>query len=105
VDYNVDWSIYDLPSVQPLIDELPSYYAVVPGEKLIGFCCIGEAARVPGLSEDPATLVVGLGMDQNSSDAGTERHSVAQCSATRPSVILTVRCARLSRAGTSAAFV
>jgi [ribosomal protein S18]-alanine N-acetyltransferase len=46
-----------------LIDALSSYCAVVAGEKLIGFCCIGEPARVPGVSEDPAILDVGLGMD------------------------------------------
>lgn len=60
--YSGDWSVYDLPSAEPLVDELSSYYAVVADETLIGFCCIGEAARVAGLSEDPAILDVGLGM-------------------------------------------
>jgi [ribosomal protein S18]-alanine N-acetyltransferase len=61
--YSGDWSVYDLSSAQPLIDELASYYAVMSDETLIGFCCIGEAARVPGMTEQPATIDVGMGMD------------------------------------------
>lgn len=61
--YDGDWSIYDLPSAQPLIDELGDYRAVVAGQRLVGFCCIGAAARVPGVSEDPAILDVGIGLD------------------------------------------
>jgi hypothetical protein len=28
-----------------------------------GFCCVGEAARVPGMTEEPPTVDVGMGMD------------------------------------------
>jgi RimJ/RimL family protein N-acetyltransferase len=61
--YSASWSVYDLSSVQPLIDDLASYYAVMAGETLIGFCCTGDAARIPGLAEQPATVDVGMGMD------------------------------------------
>jgi RimJ/RimL family protein N-acetyltransferase len=61
--YSGDWSVYDLRSAQPLIDDLASYRAVVAGETLIGFCCIGEAARIPGMTAEPATIDVGMGMD------------------------------------------
>ncbi len=30
---------------------------------LIGFCCIGVEARIPGMPEQPEILDVGLGMD------------------------------------------
>ena len=42
--YAGQWSVYDLTSARPLVDDLASYYAVVAGETLIGFCCIGAAA-------------------------------------------------------------
>lgn len=61
--YSGDWSVYDLASAQPLNEDPNSYYAVVAGQKLVGFCCIGEAARVPGMPETPGTLDVGMGMD------------------------------------------
>lgn len=61
--YDGDWSIYNLGSAQPLIDDLASYYSVVADKTLIGFCCIGEAARVPGVAEEPATVDIGMGMD------------------------------------------
>lgn len=61
--YSGDWSVYDLRSAQPLIDDLASYRAVVAGKTLTGFCCIGEAARVPGMTAEPVTIDVGMGMD------------------------------------------
>ena len=61
--YSGDGSIYNLESAQSLIDDLSSHYSIVFEDKLIGFCCIGEAARVPGMAEEPATLDLGVGMD------------------------------------------
>lgn len=61
--YAGQWSVYDLTSARPLVDDLASYYAVVAGETLIGFCCIGAAARVGGMTENPAVVDVGVGMD------------------------------------------
>lgn len=61
--YSGDWSIYDLESVQPLLAELSNYHSIMFDDNLIGFCCIGEAARIPGMPELPATLDIGVGMD------------------------------------------
>lgn len=61
--YRGDWSVYDLSTPQPLIDNLSSYYAVVSGDELAGFCCTGIEARVTGIDEDPAILDVGIGMN------------------------------------------
>lgn len=68
--YDGGWSVYDLPSAQPLIDDLANYFVVVAGQRLVGFCCIGSAARVPGLREDAALLDVGIGMDPELVGAG-----------------------------------
>lgn len=59
--YEGDWSVYDLST--PILDDLTSYYVVVDGERLIGFFCTGVEARVAGMSEEPATLDVGMGMN------------------------------------------
>lgn len=61
--YRGDWSVYDLSTPQPLLDNLSSYYAVVAGNELVGFCCTGIEARIAGMGEDPAILDVGLGMN------------------------------------------
>ena len=61
--YSGKWSVYDLPSPQPLLDALTSYHSVLVDEKLIGFCCTGSAARVPGMSGVSAILDIGMGMD------------------------------------------
>jgi RimJ/RimL family protein N-acetyltransferase len=61
--YNAEWSVYDLGSPQPLLDGLVNYHSVFAGERLIGFCCTGIAARIPGMTAEPGTLDVGMGMD------------------------------------------
>ncbi len=61
--YAGEWSVYDLASAQPLVDDLASYYAALAGETLIGFFCIGAAARVEDMTEDPGLVDVGIGMD------------------------------------------
>lgn len=61
--YSGDWSIYNLESAQSLIDELASYYSITLSGNLIGFFCIGEEARIPGMIEEPAILDLGVGMD------------------------------------------
>jgi RimJ/RimL family protein N-acetyltransferase len=40
-----------------------SYFAVTSGKRLVGFCCVGDAARVPGLTADPTVVDIGLGME------------------------------------------
>jgi RimJ/RimL family protein N-acetyltransferase len=61
--YDGEWSVYDLDSSQPLLDGLANYHSLFAGERLIGFCCTGSAARIPGITEEPGTLDVGMGMD------------------------------------------
>ena len=58
--YPGPWAVYDsLEAPRP--DE--GYWAVRDAEgELVGFCCFGEAARVPGLPEAPGRLDVALGL-------------------------------------------
>ena len=58
--YSGPWNIYSDSEVE---DELECYYSVrfVDGP-MIGFYCVNEAARVPGLVEDPKILDLGVGM-------------------------------------------
>ena len=61
--YDGRWSVYD--SDGPLDPDL-GYWAVVEatphGERLVGFACLGEDARVPGLAERDGVLDVGVGL-------------------------------------------
>lgn len=65
--YPDQWSVYDLSSARSILDELDLYRAVIDTgrDALIGVCCIGTAARVSGLDEDPSLIDVGVGMDPN----------------------------------------
>ena len=38
------------------------FFAVEHGGRLVGYCCFGPEARVPGVGERPGTLDVGYGM-------------------------------------------
>lgn len=58
-----DWSVYNLASEHELVDELACYHSVFLDGELIGFFCIGDAARVLGLPEDAETIDVGVGMN------------------------------------------
>lgn len=63
--YDGPWAVYDADG--PL-DPALGYWAVVDdraaggGERLVGYACLGEDARVPGLGETPGVLDVGVGM-------------------------------------------
>lgn len=61
--YDDRWAVYD--SDGPLDPEM-GYWAVVQlvadDERLVGFGCLGDDARVPGLPEAEGTLDVGVGM-------------------------------------------
>ena len=61
--YDDRWAVYD--SDGPLDPEL-GYWAVVEGsrenERLVGFGCLGDDARVLGLPEADGVLDVGVGM-------------------------------------------
>ena len=55
-------AIYD-PSADDVLSAEEGYWALVDdGGELIGFCCFGAEARVPGLADDPDTLDVGVGL-------------------------------------------
>ncbi|WP_319436091.1 GNAT family protein [Mycobacterium sp. RTGN5] len=61
--YDGDWSIYNLDSAESILDDLACYHSVLEHARVLGFCCTGVAARVPGMTEEPGILDVGLGMD------------------------------------------
>jgi ribosomal-protein-alanine N-acetyltransferase len=63
--YEGPWQVYDPRPEDGLITDHEGYLAVagVPGDRLIGFCCSGAEARVPGLSVHDGWLDVGVGMD------------------------------------------
>lgn len=61
--YDDRWAVYDSDG---RLDPAMGYWAVVEDEgtteRLVGFVCLGEDARVAGLSEVDGTLDVGVGM-------------------------------------------
>jgi RimJ/RimL family protein N-acetyltransferase len=57
--YDGPWRVYD---VGPL-DAAQGYWAVAGGGRLVGYCCAGAEARVPGLAEADGLVDVGAGMD------------------------------------------
>lgn len=60
--YNGDWAVYDVPSASTFLDLLPLYFVVEDDSDLIGFLCLGEAARVGGMTEQEDTLDLGVGL-------------------------------------------
>jgi RimJ/RimL family protein N-acetyltransferase len=62
--YRDQWSAYDLESPTGVLEELALYRAVVDdADTMVGFVCVGAAARVPGLDADARFIDVGVGMD------------------------------------------
>ncbi|HYH50710.1 MAG TPA: GNAT family N-acetyltransferase [Acidimicrobiia bacterium] len=58
--YPGPWAVYDSPEA-PRPDE--GYWAVCDAAgRLIGFCCLGDAARPVGLDACPGTLDVAIGI-------------------------------------------
>jgi RimJ/RimL family protein N-acetyltransferase len=54
------WAVYDALEA-PRADE--GYWAVTgTDDRLVGFCCLGDAARPAGLDYEPGTLDVAIGM-------------------------------------------
>jgi [ribosomal protein S18]-alanine N-acetyltransferase len=57
--YDGKYATYDVAGgVSPGL----GYFAVEHGGRLVGYCCFGAEARVPGVGEEPGTLDVGYGM-------------------------------------------
>ncbi len=58
--YPDQYSTYNIGEVVTAAD---GHWAVVgTGEKLTGYCCFGQEARVPGVEEEHGTLDIGYGM-------------------------------------------
>jgi ribosomal-protein-alanine N-acetyltransferase len=58
--YPDQYSTYNMGEVVTAAD---GYWAIVgEGEKLVGYCCFGQEARVPGVDEEHGTLDIGYGM-------------------------------------------
>ena len=53
------YSTYD---VKEVITSDGGFWAVTEGVELVGYCCFGYEARVPGVDEEPGTLDIGYGM-------------------------------------------
>ncbi len=52
-------STYDV--IEPVTDQ-QGIWAVDHGSELVGYCCFGAEARVPGVEEEAGTLDVGYGL-------------------------------------------
>lgn len=63
--YAGQWRVYDSRPEDGLLSDNPDYLAVAgaPDGPLVGFCCAGAEATVPGLPAAPGVLDVGVGMD------------------------------------------
>jgi RimJ/RimL family protein N-acetyltransferase len=59
------WRTYDSQPENGLLSAEAGYQAVTGdgGGPLVGFCCSGGEARVPGLAEQEGVLDIGVGMD------------------------------------------
>ncbi|MEO3780616.1 GNAT family N-acetyltransferase [Micromonospora sp. B11E3] len=63
--YGGPWRIYDSRPEDGLLSDNAAYLAVAGagGGPLVGFCCSGAEARVPGLEPVDGVLDVGVGMN------------------------------------------
>jgi RimJ/RimL family protein N-acetyltransferase len=65
--YPAPYSAYDLDSQDPtvlaeLLRPENRYHAILRGNEMIGFFCLGADARVPGWNYDDSALDVGMGL-------------------------------------------
>lgn len=62
--YGGDWTIYDSRPQDGPLEHANGYWAVTGagGGPLVGFCCLGFDARVPGLAAAAGVEDVGVGM-------------------------------------------
>ena len=72
--YPDEYSTYDVGEVATPAD---GYWAVVSEGELVGYCCFGLEARVPGVEEAEDTLDVGYGMRPDLVGKGFGRAFVA----------------------------
>lgn len=70
--YDGRYSTYEFDGERPDGDN--GYHAVVDaGDHLIGFCCFGAEARVPGVMDEPGVVDVGYGMQPDLMGQGRGR--------------------------------
>ena len=61
--YDGPYSLYDVDDPERLLSAKYEYYAAFgDDDELVGYCCFGEDARVPGLEEEAGVLDVGVGL-------------------------------------------
>jgi RimJ/RimL family protein N-acetyltransferase len=72
--YPQPYSTYDV--TEP-ISASGGYWAVYDAEQLVGRCCFGFEARVPGVDEEDGTVDVGYGMRPDLVGRGLGREFVA----------------------------
>jgi RimJ/RimL family protein N-acetyltransferase len=61
--YEEPYSLYDIDDPARLLSAEYEYYAAFGDDgELVGYCCFGEDARVPGLEEEAGVLDVGVGL-------------------------------------------
>jgi ribosomal-protein-alanine N-acetyltransferase len=58
-------------------DPADGFFGVADGDRLVGYCCFGPEARVPGVEEVPGVVDVGYGMDPALVGQGRARPFVA----------------------------
>lgn len=66
------WQTYDLDQGEDLLSPAAGYFAVAGagGGPLVGYCCSGAEARVPGLAGAEGVLDIGVGMDPERMEQG-----------------------------------
>ena len=57
--YPRPYATYDFDDASDLERD---HWAVTDADELVGYCCFGEPARVPGATAEPDTLDIGYGM-------------------------------------------
>ncbi|RJQ66371.1 N-acetyltransferase [Pseudonocardiaceae bacterium YIM PH 21723] len=68
--YDGPWEVYDSLPGDELLTAEDGYLAVASGDELVGFCCTGMEARVPGQRAAPGVFDLGFGMDPRFVGAG-----------------------------------
>ena len=68
------YSTYDFDDASDLEHD---HWAVTDAGALIGYCCFGEPARVPGATAEPGTLDIGYGMTPDRTGRGDGGRFVA----------------------------
>jgi hypothetical protein len=103
--YEGRWKVYDSRPDNGLMSDNPAYLAVAGahGGPLVGFCCAGLEAMVPGLPIDEGVLDVGVGMDPVLVGQGHGGNSPVLCSTITAAPRERTGCVPWCKGGTNAA--